>query len=147
MMKQQIEKVLGKVLKRENFQVNDRKSIFGEKQIAIEIFASTFEINNVKGQRPQMVSLLLDLNSKELRPQVFGGNGGQHIFRLPDMDNPKEKYLAMKSVKIPFRKPKNNDAAILNAIEKFATRWIETLKENRKVLKYQDIVDYDSFLN
>ena len=104
-------------------------------------------INNVSGQYPQVVSLSLNLENLELTTQVFGGNGGRCIYRNINKDNPKEKYLAMMSVKIPFRKPKPEEKFILNAIEKFAENWIKTLKENVEVLKYKDIVNYEDFLN
>ena len=103
-------------------------------------------INNVRGQRPDVVSLSIHLNDLELYVQVFGGNGGQHIYRKPDLNHPREQFLAMKSVKIPFRQPKKEEGAILKAIERFAERWILTLKENKENLYYQHLVNYDDFL-
>jgi hypothetical protein len=115
--------------------------------IAIIFASKDYLINNVSGQRPDVVSLAIHLDSLELYPQIFGGNGGQRIFRKPNLNDEKEKYLAMKSVKIPFRKPQNNETAILKAIKLFAERWVNVLKENRENLQYQNIVNYDEFLN
>lgn len=126
--------------------VKEVKGSFGGDYIKIAFAASDVEINNVRGQHPQCVSLCLDLQDMELYPQVFGGNGGQSIRRKPNMEDPHEKYLAMKGVRIPFRKPKPEEAKILNAIARFAQRWKETLKQNREVLMYQDLVDYDELL-
>jgi hypothetical protein len=116
------------------------------KYIAIVFASKDVLINNVRGQRPDVVSLAIHLDDLELYVQGFGGNGGQHIYRKPNLEDAKEKYLAMKSIKIPFRKPKNEEGAILKAIEKFAQRWILTLKENKEKLCYHNLVNYDEFL-
>lgn len=114
--------------------------------IGIAFASKDVLINNVRGQRPDVVSLAIHLNDLELYVQGFGGNGGQTIHRKPNLDDPKEKYLAMKGVRIPFRKPKNNEIAILKAIEKFAQNWIIALKENKDKLCYHHLVDYDELL-
>ena len=41
---------------------------------------------------------------------------------------------------------KEEEGAILKAIEKFAQRWILTLKENKEKLCYHNLVNYDEFL-
>lgn len=98
----------------------------GDNYISIKIAASADEINRVKGQFPGVVSLWLDCKTLELRPQVFGGNGGQHIFVKP----PAGSHLAQESIKIPFRTPKKELKNVLAAIERFATRWKTTIREN-----------------
>lgn len=126
--------------------VYERTSCFGGKSICLWIACSTAEINRVQDQRPQMVSLMLDMKDMELHPQVFGGNGGQCIYRQPNMEDPKERYLAMKSVKVPFRKPKGTPEAIVECIGKFADNYIKTLNDNYDVLRYKEMVDYDKLL-
>ena len=127
-------------------EVYSTKGSFGGRYICLWIACSTTEINRVQGQRPQMVSLMLDMNDMELRPQVFGGNGGQCIYRQPNLEDPKERYLAMKSVKIPFRKPKGTPEAIVECIGRFADNYIQTLNDNYDVLRYKEMVDYDKLL-
>lgn len=114
--------------------------------LAISFASSHIDINNVNGQKPQRVSLCLDLDTLNLDTQVFGGNGGGCIYRKPNLDNPKEKYLAMKREKVPFKRPKNEKRFVLSAIERFAKNWLKTLKTHRAVLQYQDLVDYDKLL-
>lgn len=147
-LKSKIEAILEKVVPNFYHRVWTYKNYFGEgKNLGILIAASDYAINGVRGQFPQAVSLTLDLSSLELHPQIFGGNGGQSIYRNPNMNDPKEKYLAMKSVKIPFRTPTKEEGAVLKAIEKFAENYKKTLKENIDVLRYTDIVDYDALLS
>ena len=112
-------------------------------QLGIKIAANEYRINQVAGQHPQSVSLMLDIATMELSVQIFGGNGGHRIYLIPDMTNPKEKYLAMASARVPFRTPQKNEKAVLNAIYLFATRYKFLLFENRDRLMYQNYVDYD----
>jgi hypothetical protein len=128
------------------YSVMPRNHYFGGEYLEIWIACSMIDINNVAGQKPQVVSLCLEFPSLELRPQVFGGNGGQCIYRQPNLEEPKEKYLAMKSVKVPFRKPTATKEKVMECIGKFADNYIKTLRENIKVLKYQDIVNYEAIL-
>ena len=126
--------------------VNSRPHAFGNgNSIAIMFAATDYNINQVRGQRPQAVSLSLDLNDMELIPQVYGGNGGRTIYREPNLNDPSEKYLAMKSVKVPFRQPQKNETAVLKAIEKFAQNWRKTIRENIDTILYKDLVDYSKF--
>lgn len=117
----------------------------GGKKLAIEFAASDYQINNVRDQRPQAVSLSLD-EELNLQPQIFGGMGGRTIDREVDPTNPAEKWLAMKSITIPFRKPQQTEAAVLKAIQDFAKRWLQAMRDNKDALKYKDLVDYDSLL-
>jgi hypothetical protein len=140
-----IESILKSVLPTETYiEVRSYNGAFGD-YIKIMFAAKDFLINNVSGQRPQAVSLRLSLSDMELTTQVFGGNGGQSIYREPNLEDPKEKYLAMKSVKVPFRKPKNELVAVEGAIKRFAENWLKTLEANKDTLRYKDIVDYSKF--
>ena len=146
-MKTEIEEILKRTLPSKSYSLVKEGLLMGEPYMRIEFAVSDFNINNVQGQKPQLVSLMLFTNTLEIRPQVFGCNGGQHIYRMPDMADPKEKYLAMKSIKIPFRKPLQVKANVLTAIERFAENWVRLLKENKEFLMYSNIVNYDEFLN
>jgi len=127
--------------------VRKRKNFFAETYyLQIGMAASNYEINRVNGQYPQYVSLMLDLSDMDLRTQVFGGNGGDRIYLIPDKNDPKEKYLAMAGRRIPFRKPKPMEKNILDAIRRFAQNYRNTLVENRDRLMYQDVVNYDEVL-
>lgn len=147
-LKEKIIAILNKQLPNFYFYVKEYKDYFGDgKNLGIKIAASDYEINNVKGQTPQSVSLALSLSTLELHPQVFGGNGGRVIYREPNKEDPSERYLAMKSVKVPFRTPSKDEKSVLAAIEKFAINYKKTLKENIDTLKYKEYVDYDKLLN
>ena len=146
-IKVKIEQILDKVVPSFYKGVSIQKNIFDTgNNIRIFIAASDYKINGVSGQLPQVVSLSLDLSDMDLHPQVFGGNGGRAISRKPNMSDPDEKYLAAKSVKVPFRTPQPNEKAVLDAIKRFAENYKKTLADNREVLLYQDVVDYDKLL-
>lgn len=130
------------------YNVQESKNCIGSGSY-LKIWAAISEknINNVTGQKPQIVSLMLDLTDLDLHPQVFGGNGGQCIYRKPNLEDRSERYLAMKSVKIPFRKPQPKKENILAAIERFFKAYLLALKENKENLMYQNIVNYNEILN
>lgn len=118
----------------------------GEREyMHIQIAASDHEINNVKCQYPQYVSLHLEEGTLSICQ--YGGMGGQYIDLIPNKEDPKECYLAIKRLKIPFRKPKQGDQeAILKAIRKFCQNYKAALIENKARLYNSDIVDYDYLL-
>lgn len=124
-----------------------RTGYFGGDYLRIFFAASDHDINRVSGQKPQACSLSLDLTTLELQTQIFGGMGGQTIYRKPNQDDRREKYLAMAGVRVPFRKPKAEMPCVLKAIEKFCLNYIKALRENLSVLQYQDIVDYSVLAN
>jgi hypothetical protein len=127
--------------------VTKTKSYFGnEEQIAIKIAASDYEINNVRGQYPQLVSLLLNVDTMELNVQVFGGNGGQRIYRDINPNDTKEKFYAMIGIKVPFRTPQKNEKAVLSAIQKFVQNYKQALRDNIQTLRYKNNVDYETLL-
>ena len=147
-MKEKVFELLKNLLpKQAYFEVTTRKKFYGGEYLKIAFAVSAYCINDVRGQMVQVVSLMLDLDTLELHPQVYGGNGGQRIYRKPKMDDSKEKYLAMVGIKIPFRKPKQEEKFVLSAIERFANNWVKLLKENKDQLMYQDLIDYDEFFN
>jgi len=146
-MRTKIETILNEVLPEKCYRkVWNTKTFYGTPQIGIAFSISDYDINNVRNQKIQIVSLILDLNEMELTPQCFGGCGGQSIYRKPNLELRDEKYLAMKSIKIPFRKPKGEEKFILAAIKRFAENWLKALKENREVLMYQEYVNYDEII-
>lgn len=130
-MKPQIEAILSDVVPNAFWYVQEYTNGFtNKKETKIVIAATQDEINNVKGQYPACVSLLLENETKKLDVQIFGGMGGNFIYRLPNKEIPSEFYLALKSIKIPFRRPQPKEEAILKAIKKFAENWKATVKEN-----------------
>lgn len=129
------------------YSVTEHRQAFGAGQfLKIWIACSDHDINGVRGQKPQVVSLMLE-DTMELHPQIFGGNGGRCIYREPNKEVREEQYLAMKGVKLPFRTPKPEVDKVKEAIAKFVDNYIKTLKENRATLLYQNIVNYDNILN
>lgn len=146
-LQEKIEKILKDELPGFYTFVRKRKNFIGETYyLQIGMAASNYEINRVSGQYPQYVSLMLDLSDMDLHTQVFGGNGGDRIYLIPDKNDPKEKYLAMAGRRIPFRKPKPNEKNVLDAIRRFAQNYRNTLVENRDRLMYQNYVNYDEVL-
>lgn len=110
-------------------------------------FSPTFDtIHDVSGQYPQIVSLNFNRSTMKLTAQTFGGNGGNFIYRKPDQEVPTERYLFMKSIKVPFRQPVKEARFILPKLEKFCKDYLVTVQANRGNLMYQDKVDY-SFLD
>ena len=144
-MKEKIEAIIREQLPKFHFKVWENSNWWGD-YIGIAISAQKYNINGVGGQHPQRVGLCLQLKNLELDTQVFGGMGGGCVYRKPDLNNPMEKHLAMKSVKVPFRKPPKNEASVLKAIERFCQRYKATLIENKEKLMYQDIVNYNELL-
>ena len=142
MIPQIIEVIKNSIPSKFHYEVTEGKNFFGGKYVKIILAVSNYEINRVKGQYVQDVSLFLN-DDLELIVQCYGGNGGQSIYTIPDKNNPKEKYLAMVSVKVPFRKPQKNETAVLNAIKKFTDNWVKILKENKSKLMYQDLINYN----
>lgn len=141
-----IEIILRDTLPKNAFRVIQEREFLGDKSLIIGFAASSHKINGVAWQYPQFCALMLHLRDMSLNTQHVGGSGGGSIYRKPDMNHDKEKYLAMKGVKIPFRKPQPTEEAVLKAVERFCQRWVQALKDNREVLMYQNLVDYDELL-
>jgi len=120
-------------------------TFWGQTSLAIKIAAKDYLINGVQGQRPQAVSMRLS-EQMELSVQVYGGCGGNWVYRNINPDNPKERFNAMASEKVPFRTPQKNEKAVLNAVRKFCENYRQILISHKEVLKYQDIVNYDKLL-
>ena len=134
-MKEQITALIKSIAPNCHLEIVDRAG-FGGDYTRITIAASNYEINRVKGQYPACVSLCLSAGG--LTSQIFGGMGGDCIYRLPDKNDPKEKYLALSRVKIPFRKVKNESKFVLPAIERFVTAWKKAIQENIARAPYPD---------
>lgn len=126
--------------------VSEHKEMLGDgKYLKIWWAASDKNINDVRGQKTQVVSLSLS-DELELHPQVFGGMGGRTITRKPNLLVDAEKYLAQKSVVIPFRTPQPIEEKVLKCIYKFILDYKKALIENIDVLMYQDLVNYKELL-
>lgn len=149
-IKNQIELILNNKLPNFAIKVIERKNFIGNGTYLAILIASTMDktINNVQGQYPDFCSLRLD-NDLTLETQCYGGCGGGSLHRNIDKNNADERFFAMKSVKIPFRKPQQTEKAVLNAISKFADNYLKTLKDIQSMglLRYTDLVDYSKLLN
>lgn len=143
---EKVEGILKKTLPGFYIHVSESKGTFGGAYMRIAMAVRDTNINNVAGQKVQLCSLSLDLKTLELNTQVYGGNGGGAIYRQPNREDAKERFLAMKSVKIPFRRPACNEKEVLSAIERFAGNYKNALIENKDVLMYQEIVNYNELL-
>jgi hypothetical protein len=129
LIKKQIETILNDTLNGFYTTVETRSYHFDNEQyLKINIATSNYWINNVEGQTYNNISLSLS-QDLELKFQVFGGNGGQCFYRSIDANNPKEKYYALQSVKIPFRTPKKDKEAVLKSIKNICLKYKELLKE------------------
>lgn len=145
-LKPKIESILNSVLPT-GFLKSVQEYIDGLGGVNLKIWAasSNENINGVKGQKPEIVSLLLRSNG-ELKTQIFGGSGGGGFYVKPDLNNVKEKYNALTKIKVPFRTPQPNEKSILKAITLFFERYFDLIKKNKHRLKYSKYVDYDSLL-
>jgi hypothetical protein len=149
-IKKQIESILNEKLGSKGFytKVSLYLTPLGRKEnLAIQIATTDKCINGVNGQLTDLVSLSLS-NDLLLETQCFGGCGGGSLYRNINPNNADEKYLAMKGVKVGFRKPQQNEKPVLNAISKFADNYLNTLKEIKSLglLRYTNLVDYDKLL-
>lgn len=105
-----------------------RFSVLGSNCLAIKIYSSEYKINGVSGQHPDIASFLFDIDDKSLTAQAFQYQGGRKLYRKPDVNNPNEKYLALGSEKIAFRRPKITDQkSFERAIKKIAENYMKTL--------------------
>lgn len=130
--------ILTKTLPGFTVSVSPYKGFAGD-YLAIQMAASA--------NKTQMVSLSLNLKDLDLHPQGYSGQGGQAIYRDADTNNPKERFLAMKSERVFFRTPAKNEKDVLRAIELFAVNYKATLIKFAPVLKYRDTIDYAALLN
>jgi hypothetical protein len=130
-----------------HIEVSETKGAFGGNYVRIIISAKNIDMNNIRYQQPQIVSLLLNKDTLELEPQIFNGSGGRRVMRNPNLNLDSEKYLCMFGEKIPFRKPKPNEESVLKAIEKFTQGYVKLLIQFKDVLRYSEIVDYNQLLN
>lgn len=138
-MKTKIEEILSRELPKFHTRTSQNRG-FGGDFIGIDISCSNKNINQVAGQNPQRVSLLFYLD--ELR--FFAVHTS--IYRKINPEEPKERFLAMQNIKVPFRQPLRNEKAVLAAIERFCKAYKKAIEENIDVLMYQDIVNYKELL-
>lgn len=125
--------------------VNENTSCFGGHYLKIWVSTSLHQINGVSGQMPDVISFCLE-SDLILKPQSYGCMGGGSFYIKPDLTNPAEKYLAMKSVKIPFRTPKQDMSKVVACFSKVLDNYISLMKEYRSRLLYSQYVDYDAIL-
>ena len=141
-LKTKVENIIQKTLPDAFYRsVTVGKTFYGTEMLRIIVAASDQHINNVQGQRPQMVSFRLDDNLT-LEPQHYGGCGGRSIELIPEPGS----FLAIERVKIPFRRPKKTQEAVLRALERFFSRYLTALKENKERLYSAKYADYDALL-
>ena len=147
-MKDELLSILNKVVPNAYFEVEDYHiPLGGGTAIRVFLAASSHEINQVKRQHPSLVSLLIHPEKLTIAPQVFCGMGGQNVYLIPDKNNPKERFLALASVRIPFRKPKNDKESVLRCFEKFVKNWKETLSANLERLPVYPETDYSKAIS
>lgn len=104
------------------------RDILGGYFVRIEIRSSGKEINRFRGQYQNFISLHLSYPGLSLSFQRYGGMGGQVLYRKIDPENPAEKFLAMKSEKIPFRTPKPEIEAVKKALKSVCVSYVRTLQ-------------------
>jgi hypothetical protein len=117
------------------FQVSEYQFL-NEPCVSIQMGCKDHLINGVAGQRPQQVALTYGYGELKSHYPV--------VYRQPDRTKDDEKYLAMRGVKVPFRKPRAGKE--LEAVRKFAKAYKETLRSNVDTLMYQEYVDYKTLL-
>lgn len=136
----QIEKTLHEVLSSRFFySVSKHKNYFGE-SFYIKICIACNSKNGVPTEKPQSISLSLS-EYLELKPQMFGGVGGNSIDVHPAESN-NRKY----SISVPFRTPDKDLQKVLKCISTFAGRYIDTLKQHKDTLRYKEYVNYEEIL-
>lgn len=141
-----IETVLKNTLPSMTYITVEEGVIMGESYYQIMFAASNYNINGMNNQCPQIVSLNLDKADLELSVQKFHMMGGQTISLVEQKCATFAETIKSGNCKVPFRKPKKTELAVLKAIEKFAQNWLKGLTVNRERLRHQNIVDYDAFL-
>jgi len=119
-----------------------------EEQVAIEISCSNERIGGVRGKTPQLVSLSLNMKSMDLLPRQFGFDSDvkTSVHILPNRKLESEKHITYKEIKVPFRKPKKTREDVLACIGRFCDNYVKVLNDNKNVLMYQDLVDYNELL-
>ncbi len=145
-LKKEIEGILDRELPNFSKGVKEYNG-FGTNNDHLKIWfaCSSTNINNVEGQKVQICSFMLTTKF-ELNPQIFGGCGGRSIYRLPNREIDSEKYLAMKSIILPFRTPKKEFSNVSQALIKFCRTYKQALKDNIENLCYQNLVNYKELL-
>lgn len=141
--KADFEAIVKKCLPKFYTKVSAVKTCFGTDSIYIQLAIDDTQINNVKGQYVQHCVLWLYFKDMTLEPAHIGGSGGSSILIKPQVN----KNLYCERVKVPFRKPQPKKEAILKAVEKWCINYKKVLQENKDILMYHDLVNYDLVLN
>lgn len=142
-MQKKIQAILDQALPESFFKEVRLRKILGSKSISI--MASPGSTNGERF-RHEMVSLSLDFYERypiQLRPQVFGGYGGQSFIAKAEPGSKAYRLGNYDSVIIPFRKPKSEEKAILRAVERFFKRYLQALKDNAHRLIDLEKMDCD----
>ena len=142
-MQKKIQAILDQALP-ENFfkEVRQRKTLGS---MSLSIMASPKPTNGERF-RHEMVSLSLNFWERtglELQTQVFGGYGGQCFIVKAEPGSEAYRLRNYDSVVIPFRKPKAEEKAILRAVERFFSRYLQALKNNSHRIIDKDKMDCD----
>lgn len=111
--------------------VGERKGSLGSNYIDILVSPSTIQINKVRLQYPDLLGLILDVDTMELSVSNLGGTAGQVIYLKPTTI-----YTAYDIAKVPFRKPKPQESNILKAIEKYFDNYLTLLQQNKENLAH-----------
>jgi len=139
-MKEKIENIIKKVLPNFYYEVSEKNQPLSDGTYLKIVIAAD------SSNKAQMVSFSLS-DKLFLEPQGYGGYGGRCIYREPNKEVAEEKYLAMKSVKVPFKTPQRSEASVVKAFEKFCEEYRLLLIENINALCYRGLVDYAKLLN
>jgi hypothetical protein len=119
----------------------NRYEFMGRRYFHLLIAPSNYLINMVQGQYAGSQIVVVDEN---LEMTIHDGAGG--IYREVDKNNPSEKMYAMIRLRVPFRRPKPEEGAVLRAHERFLKAYRKVLEDNVDVLRHKDEVDYKSLL-
>jgi len=139
-MKQKITDLLTSILPNFLILVSEQGATFDNDQHLKIVMG----IGSTSGGYLHPVSLALNTTKNILSVQIYGGQGGQSIYRETDPNNPKEKYLAFGRIKIPFKRPQCNEDAVLRAIERFAKNYKQAISDNKEVLISKDRIDFNA---
>ena len=115
-----IENILKEKLENKFFEIKEYNN---NQSLMIDIAKNNLEINWVKRQYPEHISLRLQDNKLEYFS--FWGCGGRFIYRNIDPTNPKEKFNSLWHEKMPAIRNKD----ILKAITKVCDDYIKITNE------------------
>jgi len=114
------------------YSVSERE-FMGDVSLAISMWVDSeyVEHNGHCGQ----VSYSLFPDTWELQSQVYGGIGGGRISVKTD-----DTRFYCEGIKIPFRKPRKTEDAVIKALHRLCENYISTIRSNFDKLIYVDRV-------